>query len=322
MNDDIVLSVVIPVFNNAPRVLQDLVGELSVELDKLGSVSEVVFVDDGSGEDTKLALEALASKHARVRVVELVANFGQHAAFSAGFEFSRGRFIVTMDADGQSDPRDIPRLIAPLERGYDMVSGVRRHREDPAFRRLSSRLVTWLVGRLTHVRLRDIGCPVNAFTADVARHLGGFGELRRFLKPLAVRLARRVTEVEVSHRPRPASNPTSSYSANRLVRLFMDFLVNSLGDVFAWVFLCGSGASALLAVLALLFTPVCAVGRLSFIAPAAAAGLALLAAFVALLALAGDYVQRIYKQSSGRPFYLVRRVHGHPISSDGPGNVC
>ena len=321
MTDATVLSVVIPVYNNDPAVLGALVSELSVELDKLGVVSEVVFVDDGSGEDTKLALEALVSAHARIRVVELVANFGQHAAFSAGFEFARGRFIVTMDGDGQSDPRDIPRLTAPLEQGYDMVSGVRRHREDPAFRQLSSRLVTRLVGRLTHVRLRDIGCPVNAFTADLARHLGSFGELRRFLKPLAVRLARRVTEVDVAHRPRPATRPTSSYSANGLVRLFMDFFVNSLGDVFAWVFLCGVGLSLLLGFSALLLAAASAVGGLTLVASLAAAGLALQAAIVAMLALAGDYVQRIYRQSSGRPFYLVRRVHEHAACQDGRGHV-
>lgn len=320
MTDSVVLSVVIPVFDNPPAVLGALFDELSTELDGLGVASEVVFVDDGSGEDTKRALEALVLAHARVRVVELVANFGQHAAFSAGFELARGRFIVTMDADGQSDPRDIPRLIAPLENGYDMVSGVRRHREDPAFRRLSSRLVTWLVGRLTHVRLRDIGCPVNAFTADVSRHLGGFGELRRFLKPLAVRVARRVTEVEVTHRPRPAASPTSSYSANRLVRLFMDFFVNSLGDVFAWIFLFGAGMAALLAFSALLLAAASAAGRPTFVAAWGAAGLALQAAIVAMLALGGDYVQRIYRQSSGRPFYLVRRVHGHPAPEHGHGH--
>ncbi|MCX6553073.1 MAG: glycosyltransferase family 2 protein, partial [Acidobacteria bacterium] len=216
-----VVSVVIPVFNNRPAVLRALSGELLEALDKLPNPAEVVFVDDGSGDETKRALAGLVDVDARVRVVELVANFGQHAALSAGFEVVRGRIIVSMDADGQSDPRDIPKLIAPLDNGFDMVSGIRRKRQDPAVRQVLSRMVTWFVARMMRVRLLDIGCPFNAFTADVAKSLGRFGELRRFLKPLAVRLARRVTEVEVTHRARPTEEPKSSYSSNRIVRLLM-----------------------------------------------------------------------------------------------------
>jgi glycosyltransferase involved in cell wall biosynthesis len=310
------LSLVIPVFNNGRSVLASLVAELDEELDRLDLPSEIVFVDDGSGEETRQALADLVAAHARVRVVELVTNFGQHAAFTAGFERARGRYLVTMDADGQADPRDIPKLIAPLREGYDLVSGVRRSRQDPRSRRVISRFVSWLVGRLAGARLRDIGCPFNAFTADVAQRIAGFGELRRFLKPLAVRVARRVTEVDVTHRPRPVLRPESSYSANRLVRLFMDFFVNSLGDVFAWVFLGGVGLAAVLAV-ATVAIGIAAIGwgvdRLWVLI---AAALTVQASLVALLGLAGDYVQRIYRQSSGRPFYAIACVHEHAAPQD------
>ncbi len=305
------ISLVIPVFNNGRPVLTALVSELGAELDALGDPSEIVFVDDGSEEETKQALADLVAAHARVRVVELVTNFGQHAAFTAGFERARGRYIVTMDADGQADPRDIPKLIAPLREGYDLVSGIRRHRQDPRFRQLSSKVVTWLVARLTPVQLRDVGCPFNAFTSEVAQRIGKFGELRRFLKPLAVRVARRVTEVEVTHRPRPAAKPHSSYSANRLVRLFMDFFVNSLGDVFAWVFLVGVGSAGLLAVSTLALGVAVAAGAGDGVWVLIAAALTVLASLLSLLGLAGDYLQRIYRQSSGRPFYLIARVHEH-----------
>jgi glycosyltransferase involved in cell wall biosynthesis len=129
-----VISIVIPVYNNRPAVLRATADELLAELGALPGPAEVVFVDDGSGDQTKAALAELVRLDSRVRVVELVANFGQHAALSAGFDRARGRMIVTMDGDGQCDPRDIPKLLAPLFSGFDMVSGVRLQRKDPSVR--------------------------------------------------------------------------------------------------------------------------------------------------------------------------------------------
>jgi glycosyltransferase involved in cell wall biosynthesis len=304
------VSVVVPVFNGADLVA-DCQSALAPVLDRMPGGAEVIYVDDGSTDQTIEALRAAQAADPRVRIVELAANFGQHAAFTAGFEHARGRFLVTMDADLQCDPADIPRLIEPLTRGFDLVSGVRRDRRDPASRRLFSRVTTALVTRLARVPLRDIGCPLNAFTEDVARSLSAFGELRRFLKPLAVRVARRVTEVEVQHRPRPRRR-ASAYSATGLVRLFMDFFVNAVGDVFAWVFLVGAGFAAVAIGLALLLAVAGVIVRDAPLVMAAAivlVGFALQAALLSLFGLAGDYVQRIYRQSSGRPFFLVRRVH-------------
>jgi len=278
-------------------------------LDVLSESSEIIFVDDGSRDETLEALKSVQRADRRVRIVELTANFGQHAAFSAGFDAIRGDVVVTMDVDLQADPADIPKMIAPLRSGFDLVSGVRMHRGDPAMRRAASAVVTRLVAVMTGVRLRDVGCPFNAFTADVARSLSSFGELRRFLKPLAVRVARSVTEVEVSHRARAAHHARSSYSATRLLRLFMDFFVNSIADVFAWIFVV-AGVFALLSALATLGIAVMWLrGATSGVVPIVTAALAIVAASVALVGLIGDYTQRIYRQSSGRPFYLVRRVH-------------
>ena len=302
------VSVIVPVFNGADLV-PACQAALSPVLDSIEGGAEVIYVDDGSSDETVEALRAAQATDPRVRIIELAANFGQHAAFTAGFDHARGRYLVTMDVDLQCSPADIPRLIEPLTRGYDLVSGVRRDRKDPASRRLFSRLTTAVVTRLARVPLRDIGCPLNAFTSDVARSLSSFGELRRFLKPIAVRVARKVTEVEVEHQPRPPRR-ASAYSATGLVRLFMDFFVNALGDVFAWVFLIAAGASALLFLLAILVAIgnlIARDGSLLFALPFLF--LAIQSAFVALFGLAGDYVQRIYRQSSGRPFYLVRRVH-------------
>jgi glycosyltransferase involved in cell wall biosynthesis len=308
MNERPLVSVIVPIYDGAELVLP-CQAALSPVLDALEGGAEVIYVDDGSSDGTMNALLAAQAKDPRVRVIELAGNFGQHAAFTAGFEHARGRYLVTLDADLQCDPADIPRLIEPLTRGYDLVSGVRLDRSDPPSRQLFSRLTTTLVTRLARVPLRDIGCPLNAFTDDVARSLAPFGELRRFLKPLAVRVARRVTEVEVQHRPRPRRRE-SSYSATRLVRLFMDFFVNALGDVFAWVFLLATAAAALLLIAAVVFVLVGVFDQ----APATYVPLVLLwlslqAGLIALFGLAGDYVQRIYSQSSGRPFFLVRNVH-------------
>lgn len=305
MTDRPQISIIVPVFNGA-ELVAPCHAALAPVLDELKQPVEVIYVDDGSMDDTLERLHGVQATDPRVRIVELAGNFGQHAAFTAGFEHARGHYLVTMDADLQCDPADIPRLIAPLTQGYDLVSGVRLNRQDPAARQLFSRLTTALVTRLARVKLRDIGCPLNAFTADVARSVTPFGELRRFLKPLAVRVARRVTEVEVQHRPRPRRR-ASSYSATGLVRLFMDFFVNAIGDVFAWVFVISSGLTGVLlavAVLLAIFGRVPEAVALSF--------LSVQALLLALFGLAGDYVQRIYRQSSGRPFYLVRRIHEAP----------
>jgi glycosyltransferase involved in cell wall biosynthesis len=309
MTDRPLVSVVVPVFNSAALV-PACQAALAPVLDQLAGGAEVIYVDDGSTDGTLEVLRAIQTTDPRVRIVELAANFGQHAAFTAGFEHAAGRYLVTLDVDLQCDPSDIPRLIEPLTHGYDLVSGVRLNRQDPKARQVFSRLTTTLVARLAGVPLRDIGCPLNAFTDEVARSLAAFGELRRFLKPLAVRVARRVTEVEVQHRPR--SERTSSYSVTALVRLFMDFFVNALGDVFAWVFMVAS-ALALVLLVAAIGTGMASIASRRLVGYAIPLMLlAIQAALVALFGLVGEYVQRIYRQSSGRPFFLVRRLHQAP----------
>ena len=312
MTDRPLVSVVVPVFNSA-ALIPACQAALSPVLDQMAGGAEVIYVDDGSTDGTLDALRTVQATDSRVRIVELAANFGQHAAFTAGFEHAAGRYLVTLDVDLQCDPSDIPRLIEPLTRGYDLVSGVRLNRQDPTTRRLFSRLTTRLVARLAGVPLRDIGCPLNAFTDEVARSLAAFGELRRFLKPLAVRVARRVTEVEVQHRPR--AEGASTYSVTALVRLFMDFFVNALGDVFAWVFMVAAGLTLVL-LLAAVATAIVSVASRTLVGYAIPLMLlAIQAALVALFGLVGEYVQRIYRQSSGRPFFLVRRMYDSPRPS-------
>ncbi|MFI5244480.1 MAG: glycosyltransferase family 2 protein, partial [Gemmatimonadales bacterium] len=131
------ISIVIPVFNNGAAMIRECHAALGATLATLSEPAEIIFVDDGSRDDTLEALKAIQRADPRVRVLEFAANFGQHAAFSAGFDAVRGDVVVTMDVDLQADPADIPRMIAPLRNGYDLVSGVRTNRRDPAMRRLA-----------------------------------------------------------------------------------------------------------------------------------------------------------------------------------------
>lgn len=304
------VSVIVPFFNGGREMVDALHAALATAAPRLDNDVEFVFVDDGSSDDTLDALRAVQQKDGRVVVIELAANFGQHAAFSAGFDRARGQYLVTMDADLQCDPEEIPQLVAPLRQGYDLVSGVRRDRRDPLVRRLFSRVLAGMITTMTGVRLRDVGCPFNACTAEVAQAMSSFGELRRFLKPVAMRVARRVAEVEITHRPRPRQRPQSSYSATGLIRLFMDFFVNTAGDVFAWVFVGAAGLCSLAGLITWVLVALAAIGRASWSTVLVGAATTLLLGATTLLGLAGDYVQRIYRQSSGRPFYLVRQVHG------------
>jgi undecaprenyl-phosphate 4-deoxy-4-formamido-L-arabinose transferase len=305
------VSILVPVFNGA-RILPDLHREIAAVLDTLAGGSEVIYVDDGSKDDSLKVLRALQDGDRRIRIIELATNFGQHAAFSAAFANARGRCLVTMDADLQCDPRDIPKLLAPLSQGYDLVSGIRVGRQDPRLRRVLSRFVTSLVARMSGVKLRDIGCPFNACSAEIGQQVAAFGELRRFLKPLVVSLAKRVAEVEVAHRPRAAQQPRSSYSSTALLRLFMDFFVGSLGDAFAWIFVVAAAVAAVLTVTTGAAAVAALLGRVSLPVVLGPAVVAVGAWLIAVLGLAGDYLQRIHRQSSGRPFYLVRRVHESP----------
>jgi glycosyltransferase involved in cell wall biosynthesis len=303
------LSVIVPFFNSGREMVDALHHALGTAAATFDLEVELVYVDDGSSDGTLEALREVQQRDGRVVVIELAANFGQHAAFSAGFDRARGRYLVTMDADLQCDPAEIPALIAPLEQGYDLVSGIRRDRHDPLARRIFSRILARMIRVMTGVRLRDVGCPLNACTAEVAAAMSSFGELRRFLKPVALRVARRVAEVEITHRPRPRLRPQSSYSATGLIRLFMDFFVNTAGDVFAWVFVGAAGLSALSALLTIVTLVLAAFGQITWAPVVLAASTTLLLGGTTLLGLAGDYVQRIYRQSSGRPFYLVRHVY-------------
>jgi glycosyltransferase involved in cell wall biosynthesis len=219
-----VLSVVVPVRNEEPSVAP-LLDELADVLDELDASWEAVFVDDGSTDGTFATLTRLHAEHDNLRVVRLRRSFGKAAALAAGFDQVRGDVIVTIDGDGQDDPHEIPRLLAKLDEGFDLVSGWKTRRRDPLPRRLLSRLFNAVASRVSGLRIHDMNCGLKAYRAEVVRGLDLYGELHRFLPVLAHHEGYRVAELPVNHRPR--AHGRSRYGVERYLRGFLDLLTVS-----------------------------------------------------------------------------------------------
>jgi glycosyltransferase involved in cell wall biosynthesis len=216
-----VISVVVPVHDEEQSV-EPLYEELRASLDPLGRPWEAVFVDDGSTDGSLGALTRLHAAMPNVKVVRLRRNFGKAAALAAGFRHADGDVVVTIDADLQDDPAEIPRLLAKLDEGFDLVSGWKVQRRDPLSRRIPSRIFNAVVGRVSGLRLHDLNCGLKAYRADVVRNLRVYGELHRFLPVLAHDRGYRVAELPVNHRPR--GHGKSRYGVERYLRGFLDFL--------------------------------------------------------------------------------------------------
>jgi glycosyltransferase involved in cell wall biosynthesis len=219
-----VISVVVPICNEE-RSVALLYEELQAALDPLEREWEAVFVDDGSSDGSFAALTRLHARTANVRVVRLRRNFGKAAALAAGFAHATGDVVVTIDGDLQDDASEIPRLLAKLDEGFDLVSGWKTERRDPLTRRLPSRLFNWTASRVAGIRLHDMNCGLKAYRAEVVRGLTLYGELHRFIPVLAHERGFRVAELPVNHRPR--AHGRSRYGMERYLRAFLDLLTVS-----------------------------------------------------------------------------------------------
>ncbi len=213
------VSVVVPVFNERPA-LEELAAEIDAAL--AGMDYEIIFVDDGSTDGSGAVLDRLAAADPRVRVIHFARNFGKATALAAGFAESAGDPIVTLDGDLQDAPHEIPRLLAALADGYDLVNGWKVVRQDPPTKVWPSRLFNLAVRALTGVRLHDVNCGLKAYRREVIERLSIYGELYRFIPILAAFEGFRVTEVPVAHRPRRYGR--SKYGARRFLAGFLDLL--------------------------------------------------------------------------------------------------
>jgi dolichol-phosphate mannosyltransferase len=202
-----------------------LYDEVQSALEPLGEDWETVFVDDGSTDGSFSALTRLHDAHDNVRVVRLRRNFGKAVALQSGFAQARGDVVVTIDADLQDDPAEIPRLLVKLDEGFDLVSGWKQKRRDPLRRRVLSRVFNWVTGRVSGLRLHDLNCGLKAYRAEVVRGINLYGELHRFIPVLAHYQGFRVAELPVNHRPR--EHGRSRYGLERYIRGFLDLLTVS-----------------------------------------------------------------------------------------------
>jgi len=216
------LSIVVPIYNEEESIAL-LYERVTAALANTALVYELLLVDDGSSDRSFLLLKDIAAQDQRVKVIRFRRNFGQTAAMAAGFDAASGRVVVPMDGDLQNDPTDIPKLLAKIDEGYDVVSGWRKDRQDTFInRKLPSMIANGLISRFTGVHLHDYGCTLKAYRREVLDGINLYGEMHRFVPALASQVGAKVTELPVKHHPRLYG--TSKYGISRTVRVVLDLM--------------------------------------------------------------------------------------------------
>jgi undecaprenyl-phosphate 4-deoxy-4-formamido-L-arabinose transferase len=304
------ISIVIPVFNEEKN-LHALMERLRPIMKGMKRPYEIILVDDGSVDRSLEILKEFA-REPDVRVVELTRNYGQHAAILAGFSIVRGQIVITMDADLQNPPEEIPRLVHVMEEGsYDVVGSIRKGRQDSLFRILPSKVINMVARKITGVAMRDWGCMLRAYRRPVVERMINCHEHSTFIPALATFFGKRVTEIEVAHEERFGGK--SNYPLRKLINLQFD-LVASFSELPMKLLMYGGIAMALAGIC---FGTFLAVARLVYGALWAAQGVftlfAILFVFVGMqffaLGVIGEYIGRIYKEVRKRPEYVIERIH-------------
>ena len=303
------VSVVIPVYNESAN-LDALWRRLKAVLDGCGRRYEVIFIDDGSADNSLAMLCDLAGRDDRVRVVELARNFGQHAAILAGFRNTRGEVVVTLDADLQNPPEEIPRLLAAMDEGNDIVGGWREERHDQAFRKLASRMHNRLTSLIVGVPMRDYGCMLRAYRRHIVDTVVACDEKAAFVPALANSFAKRVAEIPVGHEERARGK--SHYNLLALAKLSLNLITGFSLYPIQMLSLMSFVIFALAAAFALML-----LGHRVLYGPQQegamwvlfAVTFGLISILFLALGLIGEYVGRIYLEVRRRPNYIVRAVH-------------
>jgi glycosyltransferase involved in cell wall biosynthesis len=315
MNDEFELSIVIPLFNEEENV-EPLYAQLKEALESLKQSYEIIIVDDGSTDRSFGLLKGLQAQDKRLKVIRFRRNFGQTAAFAAGFEHARGQVVVTMDADLQNDPADIPRLLEKLEEGYDVVSGWRVERWKSAWltRRLPSVVANRLISQTTGVHLHDYGCSLKAYRSEVVKNINLYGELHRFIPAMASWMGVSVAEIPVHYRSRQFGQ--SKYGMSRTIKVILDLLtvrfllsystrpIHIFGSL-------GLAMSGLGGILGLYLSVVkLALGQDIGSRPLLLLAILLMVLGVQMITmgLLGELVVRTYHESQGKRIYVVREI--------------
>jgi undecaprenyl-phosphate 4-deoxy-4-formamido-L-arabinose transferase len=304
------ISIVIPIFNEASN-LPLLCERLFPVLDGLKEPFEVIAVDDGSSDDSLAILRREQEKRPELRLLSLARNFGQHAAVLAGFDEARGEWIVTIDADLQNPPEEIPKVVEAFRQGYDIVNTVRQGRHDTLFRRLASRFNSWLTRCLSGVSLKDFGCMLRGYHKSVVEPIARRQELRAYIPALGMLYARNPVEIPVAHSERAAGR--SKYSLRKLLRLQLDLMTTFSISPLRLLFTLGG----MIALFSMLFGAFLLIMRLVYGSIWAAQGVFTLFALVFFFigaqfiafGLLGEYIGRIYLEVRQRPAYLLREEY-------------
>ena len=308
------LSVIVLVYNELENITP-MHEELMGVLEGLDVPFEVLYVDDGSRDGSTERLGQLAARDRHVRVVSFRRNFGQTAAVQAGIDHSRGDILIFMDGDLQNDPHDIPRLLEKIDEGYDVVSGWRQDRHDDAVRLLPSKIVNWIIGRVTGVPLRDFECTLKAYQREVIQEVKLYGEMHRFLPVYASWVGARITELPVHHRHR--THGQSKYSMSHTFRVLLDLMTVKLLGSYSTkpIYLFGFATIGVWA-LALLFAAIVIIQRL--LPPHVSAHdnsflllsllLAIIGAQFLLTGLLAELSIRTYHESQAKTTYVVREI--------------
>ncbi|MFC4521921.1 MULTISPECIES: glycosyltransferase [Cupriavidus] len=302
------VSVVIPVYNEEDG-LQALFDRLYPALDGLGDSYEVIFINDGSVDRSAAMLAAQFHKRPDVtRVVLFNGNFGQHMAILAGFEHTRGKIVITLDADLQNPPEEIPRLVQTMREGHDYVGTIRRQRNDTAFRRYASRAMNGLRERITKIRMTDQGCMLRAYDRNVVDTINACREVNTFIPALAYTFASSPVEIEVGHEQRHAGE--SKYSLYQLIRLNFDLVTGFSIVPLQWFSAIGTVLSLLSGVLfvVLLMRRFLFGSEVQGVFTLFAMNFFLIGILLFGLGLLGEYVGRIYQEVRDRPRYRIKAV--------------
>jgi undecaprenyl-phosphate 4-deoxy-4-formamido-L-arabinose transferase len=310
MDRETMISLVIPVYNEEAN-LSHLIERIRPVMQKVGKDYEIIFVDDGSRDNTLSILKSFLT-YPEIRVVELTRNYGQHAAIFSGFSVVQGDIVITLDADLQNPPEEIPNLVRVMEEGdYDVVGTIRKERKDSFFRTFPSRIINGVTRKITKVNMSDWGCMLRAYRRNIVDRMVNCHEHSTFIPALATYFSKKVTEIEVAHESRYGGE--SHYSLRKLINLQFD-LVSSFSD-FPLKFIMYAGIG--MAFLGISFGVLLGIARLVYGAHWAAEGIftlfAVLFAFIGFqffaLGVMGEYIGRIYREVRKRPEYMIERIY-------------